>query len=57
MAGISTLRKVKKQIVRDVLSTMRNAVEVYFDAENKDERDYAASTLNICKNLLNDMNF
>lgn len=57
LADISTLRSMKKQILHDVLSTMRNANDVYFDAENKDEHDYAASTLNICKNLLNDMNF
>lgn len=57
MADKSSLRKMKQRLVSDILSIMHNANDVYFDAENKDEHDYAASTLNICKNLLNDMNF
>ena len=57
MADKSSLRKMKQRLISDILSIMHNANDVYFDAEDKDERDYAASTINICKNLLNTMNF
>ena len=57
MADKSTLRKMKKQLVQDVLSTMHNAVDTYFDGDNREDCEYASHTINFCKNLLNDMNF
>lgn len=57
MADKSSLRADKKRLVLDILSLMFNAVEVYFDGDNRDDCEYAAATINFCKNLLNDMNF
>ncbi len=57
MVDKNTLRKMKQRLISDILSIMHNANDVYFDAEDKDDKDYAASTINICKNLLNTMNF
>ena len=57
MADKSTLRKMKKQLVQDVLSTMHNAVGTYFDGDNREDCDYASQTINFCKKLLDDINF
>ncbi len=57
MADKSSIRNGKKRIVADVLDTLGDAVALYFNSEDKDDKDYAASTLNICKNLLNNINF
>ena len=57
MVDKSSLRKMKQRLVSDILSIMHNANDVYFDAEDKDDKDYAASTINICRNLLNSMVF
>lgn len=48
---------MKKQIIHDVLSTMRNALDVYYNGDNREDCEYAASTINFCKSLLNHMNF
>lgn len=53
----SSLRADKKRLVLDILSLMFNAVEVYFDGDNRDDCEYAAATINFGKTLLNDMNF
>ena len=57
MADKSSLRADKKQLVLDIFSLMYNAVEVYFNGDNRDDCEYAAATINFGKNLLNDMNF
>ena len=57
MVDKSTLRSMKKQIIHDVLSTMRNALDVYYNGDNREDCEYAASTINFCKSLLNHMNF
>ena len=57
MVNKSTLRKMKKQLIHDVLSTMHNAVDTYFDGDNREDCEYASRTINRCKNLLNDINF
>ncbi len=57
MADKSTLRKMKKQLVQDVLSTMHKAVETYFDGDNREDCEYASQTINFCKILLNHMVF
>ena len=57
MADKSTLREMKKQLVQNVISTMLNAVDTYFDSNNREDCEYASQTINFCKNLLNDMIF
>ena len=57
MADKSTLRKMKKQLIHDVLSTMHNAVDTYFDSDNREDCDYASHIINSCTKLLDDMNF
>ena len=57
MVDKSSLRKMKQRLVSDILSIMHNANDVYFESEDKDDKDYAASTINICRNLLNSMVF
>ena len=57
MADKSSLRKMKQRLVSDILSIMHNANDVYFESEDEEEYEYAANIINICKNLLNTMNF
>ncbi len=57
LADKSSLRARKKLLVQDVLSTMHNAVDTYFDGDNREDCEYAAKIINFCKVLLNDMNF
>ena len=53
----SIISKGKARIVTDVLDTLGEAVVLYFNSDDKDDTEYAASTINFCKSLLNHMNF
>ena len=57
MVDNSTLREMKKQFILNILSTMHNALDVYFDSDNREDCESASQTINRCKNLLNDINF
>ena len=57
MADKSTLRKMRKQLIEDILSVMRSAVDTYNDSDDKIEQEYAAETINFCERLLHATHF
>ena len=57
MVDKSSLRKMKQRLVSDILSIMHNANDAYFESEDEEEYEDAASTIKFCKNLLNNINY